>query len=232
MLKGDYNILILEDDRMLNEGIAFNLQMEGFNTISTFTIKETKTEIKKNNIDLIILDVNLPDGNGFDFCMELRSEFLNPIMFLTACDMEIDIVKGLRLGGDDYMTKPFSISILRERVMALLRRYGRENKEINLVKIDEFVFDVYNMTVMKNGKNIILAPTEYRLLKKLAISKGRVFTRDELINEIWESGEYIEEHTLTVNINRLRSKIEDNLSKPKYIKTVYGIGYLWAGDTI
>lgn len=226
-----YTIMIVEDDGMLNQGISFNFQMDGFNVISVFTLKEAEEKLSNEEIDIIILDVNLPDGNGFEFCRKIRETYKNPIIFLTACDMELDIITGLRIGGDDYVTKPFSINILRERVMTILRRYGKSNELSNVIKIDEFIFDFDKMTVKKNNVGIVLAPTEYKILKKLISCKGEVLTRQALLEDIWENDEYIEEHALTVNINRLRSKIEDTPSKPKYIKTVYGVGYSWAGDS-
>lgn len=226
----NYSILIVEDDKMLNSGIAFNLEMDGFNVVSAFTLKDGEEHLKVENINLIILDVNLPDGSGFDFCAKVRNEgYTMPILFLTACDMEINIITGFRSGGDDYITKPFSLIILRERILALLRRCGEKVVQENILKIDEFEIDLDKMIVSKNGINIDLAPTEYKLLKGLMQSKGKVITRQKLLELIWENDEFVEEHALTVNINRLRNKIEDNPSKPKYIKTAYGIGYLWAG---
>lgn len=224
------NLLIVEDDIMLNQGIAFNFQMDGFNVTSAFTLKQAREKLDKENIDIIILDCNLPDGSGFDFCKNIRDKYTNPIIFLTACDTELDIITGLRIGADDYITKPFSINILRERVLTVLRRYGKTNIVSNIIKDGTFEIDLDKITVQKNGESIVLAPTEYKLLKKLILSNGEVLTRQVLLEELWENEEYVEEHALTVNINRLRSKIEDNPSKPKYIKTVYGIGYAWTGE--
>lgn len=224
------NLLIIEDDVMLNQGISFNFQMDGFNVISAFTLNEAREKLDKENIDIIILDCNLPDGSGFDFCKNIREKYTNPIIFLTACDTELDIITGLRIGADDYITKPFSINILRERVSTVLRRCGKNNIVSNIIKDGEFEIDLDKITVQKNGENIVLAPTEYKLLKKLILSKGEILTRQVLLEELWENEEYVEEHALTVNINRLRNKIEDNPSKPKYIKTIYGIGYAWAGE--
>lgn len=223
-------ILIVEDDKMLNQGIAFNFQMDGFNVISVFTLKEAEEKINNNKIDMVLLDVNLPDGNGFDFCKSIREKYTNPIIFLSACDMELDIITGLRIGADDYITKPFSINILREKVLAIFRRYNNNSYVSNLLQSGEFKFDFDKMMVQKNEETLVLAPTEYKILKKLVISKGQVLTRQALLEAIWENDEYIEEHALTVNINRLRNKIEENPSKPKYIKTIYGIGYAWIGE--
>lgn len=180
--------------------------------------------------NIIILDCNLPDGSGFDFCKNIRQKYTTPIVFLTACDTELDIITGLRIGADDYITKPFSINVLRERVLTVLRRCGKNSISSNIIKEGEFKIDLDKITVQKNGESIVLAPTEYKLLKKLILSKGEILTRQVLLEELWENEEYVEEHALTVNINRLRNKIEDNPSKPRYIKTVYGIGYAWTGE--
>ena len=222
-----YTILIVEDDEMLNQGISFNFQMDGFNVLSSTTLKDAEEKIRNKDVDILLLDVNLPDGNGFDFCKKIRDIYLNPIIFLTACDMELDIITGLRIGADDYITKPFNLNILREKVLVVLRRYNKSNKVESTLKVGEFEFNFDKMSVLKNGDNVVLAPTEYKLLKKLVTSKGEVLTRQTLLETLWDNDEYIEEHALTVNINRLRNKIEDNPSKPKYIKTVYGIGYVW-----
>ena len=225
-----YTILIVEDDEMLNQGISFNFQMDGFNVLSSTTLKDAEEKIRNKDVDILLLDVNLPDGNGFDFCKKIRDIYLNPIIFLTACDMELDIITGLRIGADDNITKPFNLNILREKVLVVLRRYNKSNKVESTLKVGEFEFNFDKMSVLKNGDNVVLAPTEYKLLKKLVTSKGEVLTRQTLLETLWDNDEYIEEHALTVNINRLRNKIEDNPSKPKYIKTVYGIGYSWAGE--
>lgn len=220
------NIMIVEDDKMLNDGIAFNLQIDNYEITSAYNLKQANEKLNEN-IDMIILDVNLPDGNGQDFCSQIRKTSDIPIIFLTACDMEEDIIRGLKLGADDYITKPFSINILKQKIETILRRCNRNTN--NTLKIHEFEFDFENMTVTKNQENITLAPTEYKLLKKLVQSKGQVLTRQALIDAVWDTEEFVEEHALTVNINRLRSKIEDNPSKPKYIKTVFKMGYTFVG---
>lgn len=220
------NIMIVEDDKMLNDGIAFNLQIDNYEITSAYNLKQANEKLNEN-IDMIILDVNLPDGNGQDFCSQIRKTSDIPIIFLTACDMEEDIIRGLKLGADDYITKPFSINILKQKIETILRRCNRNTN--NTLKIHEFEFDFENMTVTKNQENITLAPTEYKLLKKLVQSKGQVLTRQALIDAVWDTEEFVEEHALTVNINRLRSKIEYNPSKPKYIKTVFKMGYTFVG---
>lgn len=228
---GNKTILIIEDDITLNKGIMLTLRQNDINIKQAFTLEDSRNILKKEKIDLIILDVNLPDGNGFDFCKEIREKSTIPIIFLTACDMELDIVTGLELGADDYITKPFSLMVLRARVMVALRRL--ENKKSNnKITIDNLILDFDKMEFTKDNNKINLSKTEQKLLKMLITNKGRVLTREQLIDNVWDNdSEFVEENALTVNIKRLREKIEDNKSKPKYIKTVYGIGYIFSeGD--
>lgn len=226
-----HTIMIVEDDKMLNTGIAFNMQMDGFEVISVSTIEEATKQLTTKQIHLIILDVNLPDGSGFDFCKEVRESYSMPILFLTACDIELDVITGFRIGGDDYITKPFSLNILRERVFALLRRSYNYTSIVDVIKEDRFEMNFNTMTVQKDGHSLALTPSEYKLMKKMIERKGEVITKQKLLEVLFEQDEFVEEHTLTVTINRLRNKIEDEPSKPKYVKTVYGMGYMWVGDS-
>ncbi|WP_042345190.1 response regulator transcription factor [Bacillus massiliigorillae] len=223
-------IMIVEDDQMLNTGITFNMQMDGFEVISASTIQGATEQLNNTEIHLIILDVNLPDGSGFDFCKKVRERYTMPILFLTACDMELDVITGFRIGGDDYITKPFSLNILRERVFALLRRSYNHVNKVDVIRQDGFEMNLDSMTVQKDGESLALTPSEYKLMKTLMERKGEVITRQKLLEVLFENDEFVEEHTLTVTINRLRNKIEDEPSKPNYVKTVYGMGYTWAGD--
>jgi len=217
-------ILIIEDDITLNKGIMLTLKQDDLSIKQAFDINEGRKIFKEDNIDLIILDVNLPDGSGFDLCKEIRKYSSVPIIFLTACDMEIDVVTGLQLGADDYITKPFSLMILRARVMVALRRLN--NNASNKFTIDNMIFDFDKMEFTKENKEITLSKTEVKLLKILVTNKGQVLTREQLIDSVWsDGGEYVDENALTVSIKRLRQKIEDKNSNHKYIKTVYGIGY-------
>ena len=228
---GNKTILIIEDDITLNKGIMLTLRQNDINIKQAFTLEDSRNILKKEKVDLIILDVNLPDGNGFDFCKEIREKSTIPIIFLTACDMELDIVTGLELGADDYITKPFSLMVLRARVMVALRRLENKNSN-NKITIDNLILDFDKMEFTKDNNKINLSKTEQKLLKMLITNKGRVLTREQLIDNVWDNdSEFVEENALTVNIKRLREKIEDNKSKPKYIKTVYGIGYIFSeGD--
>ncbi|MGF7056794.1 response regulator transcription factor [Brassicibacter mesophilus] len=225
------SILVVEDDMTLNNGISFNLNADGFKTYSAFTLEEGYFEFVNNKIDMIILDVNLPDGSGFDLCKKIREISNVPILFLTACDMELDVITGFKLGGDDYITKPFNLSIMRERILAILRRCDRDKIIASDIVIDDMVFNLDKMTVSKGGNNVILTPTEFKVLRLLISNRGQVLTRQILMDELWDKdSNFVDEHALTVNMNRLRTKIEDNPSSPKYIKTVYGVGYMWVGE--
>lgn len=212
-------ILLLEDDITLGNGIKMVLKNEQVTLVNT--LKDAREILKNNEFDLLILDINLPDGSGLDLMKEqknLNSE--TPIILLTANDMEIDIVSGLELGADDYITKPFSLAIFRARVNNQLRR-----KKININKvfeIDDYYFDFDNMIYRKNQKIVELSKTEQKLLRLLVENRGHTLTRELLVDKIWGS-EYVDENALTVTIKRLRGKLEDN----KYLKTVYGIGYTW-----
>lgn len=223
-------ILIVEDDITLNNGIALSLKQDGYLFHSAFTLKEAKEYLRNDTPNLIILDINLPDGNGLELCREIRRTSSVPIIFLTANDMETDIVAGFSLGADDYITKPFSLMILRVRAAAVLKRTD-SIKTIDKYEIDNFVFNFEKMEYCKDGVEIVLSKTEQKLLKILVSNIGRTIARDILIDKIWTDGsEYVDENALTVTINRLRNKLEQNSNKPRYIKTVYGIGYIWSGS--
>lgn len=223
-------ILVVEDDKALNNGIVLSLKQNDLNFSQAFTIKEAEEYTEKNEFDLIILDINLPDGSGLDFCTEIRKKSSVPIIFLTANDMEIDVVTGFELGGDDYITKPFSLIILRARVLAILRR-TKSSFQANRFEIDDFVFNFEKMEFKKNGREIVLSKTEQKLLKIMVVNKNNVLPRALLIEKIWTDGaEYVDENALSVTISRLRNKLEDNPNKSEYIQTIYGIGYMWGSD--
>lgn len=219
-------ILIVEDDLALNQGLVLSLKNDSYTTLPVFSIKEAREQLANNIFDLIVLDVNLPDGNGLELCQEIRRRSAVPIIFLTANDMEMDVVVGLESGGDDYITKPFSLAILRARIAALLRRSQKESQ--NRTKIDAFTFDFDQMVFYKGEDELTLSKTEQRLLKLLLANRGSTVTRDLLLEKVWgDSLDFVDENALSVTIRRLRSKLEDNSSKPVYIQTVYGLGYTW-----
>lgn len=222
------NILIVEDDIALNNGIVLSLKQDSFVFMQAFTVSQAKEQLDNNQVDLVILDINLPDGNGFGLCQEIRQTSAVPIIFLTANDMELDVVTGLELGGDDYITKPFSLMILRARVSTILRR-TIHTQFAEKVIIDNFMFDFDKMKFYKNKKELVLSKTEQRLLKVLIFNKGTVLSRAVLVDKIWtDDSEYVDENALSVTVSRLRNKLEEYPSKPKYIQMVYGLGYTWA----
>ncbi len=219
-------ILIVEDDIALSKGMILALKNEEYIFSQAYTIISAKEEMKKTDFDLIILDVSLPDGNGFDFLAEVRQKSAIPIIMVTANDMEIDVVTGLEMGADDYITKPFSLMVLRARVNTQLRKSAAKTTSI---RIDDFEFNFDTMEYRKEDNSIELSKTEQKLLHMLIENKGNTLSRADLVDKVWTNGaEYVDENALSVAIKRLRDKLEDMPSKPKYIKTVYGIGYTWA----
>ena len=221
------NILIVEDDRSLSDGIALALKGNDYAFSQASNIKSARTMALESTFDLIILDLNLPDGNGLDFLKELRTHAQTPVIILTANDLETDIVAGLELGADDYITKPFHLMVLRARINARLRS-GQSSSE-TVIRIDDFSFSFNNMQFTKNGVPVELSKTEQRLLRVLIENRGRTLSRASLVDTIWTDGsEYVDENALSVTVKRLRDKLENNPSSPDYIKTVYGLGYTWA----
>ena len=219
-------ILIIEDDKLLNEGISFALKNEGYSVLSSHNNRDAK-KMLNDKVDLILLDINLPDGDGIDICKYIRKEMSMPIIFLTAKDTEEDIVRGFKAGGDDYITKPFSLPILKERIKAVLKRGTAQG---NIYNFKELKFDFDKLSLTKNDLEIPITKIEVKLLELFIENKGKVLTRTQILEKIWDiDGDFIDENTVSVNIRRLRTKIEDDPSNPIFIKTVFGIGYIW-GD--
>ena len=210
-------LLVVEDDRALNQGIA--LSLAGETVVQAFRLQEAMA-LFDDSIDLIILDINLPDGSGLDLCREIRKSSHVPIIFLTANDLEIDIVTGLESGADDYITKPFSLAVLRARVNAVTRRRMSEGSQY---EFGNYSFDFDNMKFLDDGVPVELSKTEQRLLKLFVQNMGQTLSRDLLLQRIWSDGaEFVEENALSVTVKRLRQKLPD-----APIKTVYSIGYVW-----
>ena len=224
--KNNKLVMILEDDTDLAEGIELSLQGEELNFIICRTIAEARKALECYQFDLLIFDINLTDGSGLQFCQELKRRIKIPIALLTAKGMEMDIVKGLESGADDYITKPFSLMVLRARIRALLRRNITTNEQEYRNSV--FLFRFETMEFYKNGVPIALSKTEQRILYLLISNPNRILTRERLLEWVWTEGtEYVEDNALSVGIRRLREKLEDDSSDPSYIKTVYGKGYVW-----
>ena len=220
-------ILLLEDDVALGNGIRLALQGPQVQIVLCRTLAQAQDMIAQGSFDLMILDINLPDGSGLQLLEQVRKRSDVPVILLTANDMEMDVVTGLESGADDYITKPFSLAILRARVNAQLRR-GTSPKT-SCIEIDGFRFDFDRMEFRRDGQIIELSKTEQKLLRILIESRGQTLPRATLVDRVWTDGsEYVDENALSVTVKRLRGKLEDNPSNPKYLKTVYGIGYTWA----
>lgn len=216
-------ILIVEDNEAIYEGLKFSLEHENFSIVVAKNIKEAKQEILKNIYNLIILDIMLPDGDGIDFCKNIKSNLDIPVIFLTAKDSEGDIVKGLNVGADDYIVKPFRIGELVARINNALRKY--KNNE-NIIKIEDITIDTEKMKIYKNSNEVILTNLEWRILNTLLNSRGNIVTREKLLNLACDiRGNFINDNSLTVYIKRIREKLEDDINNPQIIKTIKGIGY-------
>ena len=204
-----HQILIVEDDPALSQGIRLALGQEGRQFVQAGTIGQAERELAERTFDLLILDLNLPDGNGLDLLSRLR-------------DLEMDQVTGLELGADDYVTKPFSLAVLRARVNSLLRRSRPAPAALEL---PPFLFDFDAMVFARDGVPLELSKTEQRLLRLLVEHRGQTLSREVLLDRVWDGGEFVDENALSVAVNRLRAKLAD-----APIRTVYGLGYQWAVD--
>lgn len=220
-------MIIVEDDKALSNGIALALQSVDIEITQCHDVKSARSKLSTMVFDLMLLDINLPDGSGLDLLSEVKKSSTMPIIMLTANDLETDIVTGLEMGADDYITKPFSLAVLRARVKTQLRK--RTITKVNLFNQDGFCFDFDKMEFYKKGVSIELSKTEQKLLRILVENKGITLERGTLVDRIWTDGAaYVDENALSVTIKRLRDKLEDSPAKPQYIKTVYGMGYIWA----
>lgn len=223
--RGDImKILIVEDDDTIRLGLKYYLEQEQFAVIEASTIKTTLNMISEETPDLILLDLNLPDGNGFDLFEQIKKIKDIPVIFLTANDLEISIVRGLDMGADDYITKPFKARELISRIKNVLRR--KNNNQSSIIKVGNVTIDLKQAKVFKNGIDVMLTALEYKILLILALNPNTVFTREKILADIWDvNEEYVNDNTLTVYIKRIREKIEDDHNSPRIIQTVRGIGY-------
>ena len=221
-------ILIMEDDMALNKGLCKALTTDSRQLISCTDIRSAREQILCSTPSLILLDINLPDGNGLDFLKEIKkgSDPI-PVILLTANDTDLDIVNGLELGADDYITKPFSLAVLRARVNTQLRKISSATVSNSVITIDDYSFDFSTMEFSIRNKKMELSKTEQKLLRLLIENRGTVMSRSALVDRIWTDGaEYVDENALSVTVKRLRDKLKAH----SYIKTIYGIGYSWVNE--
>lgn len=231
------NIFLLEDDDAIGMGLKYSLEKEGYNVTLTKTAAQAKELFEEKKNDLCILDINLPDGNGYEVCKYIKEKEDVPVIFLTASDAEVNVVMGLEMGADDYVCKPFRVGELMARIKTVLRRAGKnqsvQEANDNIIKINNV--NIYTneakVTITKETtgeeEQVELTALEYRLLLTFCNNRGTVLSRNKLLEDMWDvSGDFVNDNTLTVYIKRLRDKIEKDPAKPEIIKTVRGLGYI------
>lgn len=222
-------ILIIEDDNDLREGLSFSLEMEGYDVESAQSKQEGGLLFRQGGWQLVLLDCNLPDGNGFDFLQEMRAFSDVPIFMLTARNTEIDEVKALELGVADFMSKPFSLAVLKARIRKILA----QAKDDEYLVSGGITIHKTMCAVMKSDVPVSLSKVEYQLLLYLVENREHVLTKEQILSHVWDThGKYVDENTLSVTIRRLRAKIEENAAQPKRIRTVHGIGYVWKEGSV
>lgn len=220
-------ILLVEDDDALAHGIALALSAGEREIVTAESAAAARLRRAERAFQLIILDVNLPDGSGLDLLREWRAQVdAVPVILLTANDLEMDEVIGLEAGANDYITKPFSLAVLRARVAVQLR--PAQTSVLQALQLGPFYFDFARMVFQRDGDEVTLSKTEQRLLHVLVENRGHAVSRETLIDRVWGDGAYVEENALSVTVKRLRAKLEDDPAHPTWLRTVYGIGYLWA----
>jgi two-component system, OmpR family, response regulator VicR len=221
-------ILLVEDDRTIASGLEFSLKQEDFETVLCPNAASATNIIQNqiDEIDLCLFDLNLPDGSGYDLCQLVKKRRDIPVIFLTAYDDEVNVVMGLDMGADDYITKPFRVRELVSRIKTVLRRYHRQPQPKTTIDIEAIQINTLEGKVYKQGKEILLTALEYRLFLIFGNHIGQVLTRAQLLDRIWDvAGDFVNDNTLTVYIKRLREKLEDDPQNPTLIKTVRGMGY-------
>lgn len=219
------SILLLEDDAGLNRGITVMLQKEGYQVYPAYSIKEAETIFSKEEPDMIISDITLPDGSGLEFGKKVRAQSDVCFLYLTALDAESDVINGYHAGADDYITKPFSLMVLISKVNALMRRMGNHDDHLLLLS-DDIKVDRKTGKVFKAGQELVLSKTEMQLLLLFLENAGRILSKEMILEHIWgNDGQFVDENTVTVNISRLKGRLET-----EHISNVRGLGYLWTGQ--
>lgn len=221
-------ILLVEDDRTIASGLEYSLQQDHFETILCYDAASARRVLAEqiSEVTLCIFDLSLPDGSGYDLCKIVKERSDIPVIFLTAIDDEVNVVMGLDMGADDYITKPFRIRELLSRIKSVLRRYNKQAQTPPNFELENIRINTLEGKVYKNGDEVLLTALEYRLLLIFANHVGQVLSRNQLLERIWDvAGEFVNDNTLSVYIKRLREKLEDNPQEPTLIKTVRGLGY-------
>lgn len=219
-------IFVLEDDEAIGIGLTYSLENEGYDVTLAKSVKDATDIINSSSFSLYILDLTLPDGNGYDVCKTIKSMGDYPVIFLTAYDDEINVVTGFELGADDYISKPFRVRELMARIKSVLRRYSKDSVD-GIITIENLTINTNEAKVFVDNEEVILTAMEYRLLLSFVNNRGIVLTRQKLLEDIWDvDGDFVNDNTLTVYIKRLRDKLEENPLEPKFIKTVRGMGYI------
>lgn len=222
------HVLLVEDDLSIIDGLEFSLQKNGFNVDIARTVKEAFLALNDKTYDLLIIDLALPDGSGFDICKKVRRSSHVPIIFLTASDEEVNIVMGLDMGGDDYITKPFKLNELISRINALLRRAKLSNGTQHEIASNGITVKLLENRVWKDNREIELTASEYRLLCLLMQHPNSILAREMILDRLWDNnGSFIDDNTLSVYVRRLREKIEDDPENPAFLLTARGLGYRW-----
>ena len=222
-------LLLVEDDVLLGQAVKSALEQDGHAVALVHNAAQAQKLWQAVRFDLCLMDIRLPDGSGLDLCAGFRQARDTPVIFLTANDADEDVVRGFQMGGDDYVTKPFAPEVLRQRVLAVLRRTGGASK---IIRYQDLELDLDRQTVRRQGAPIRLTATEWKLLERLARSRGRGLTRTMLLEQIWDvEVSFIDENTLSVHIRRLRQKLEPDPKNPRYVVTVFGLGYTFGEAT-
>ncbi len=224
-------ILMVEDDRIIASGLEYSLTEEGYEAVWCANVQAAREVLAGQEIDLCLIDLTLPDGSGYEVCRLAKEKGDIPVVFLTACDDEVNVVMGLDMGADDYVTKPFRLRELMSRIKSVLRRYGKAGASSPVLTFGNLRINTMEAKVYKEDEEVFLTALEYRLLLTFVGHVGQVLSRNQLLEGIWDvAGDFVNDNTLTVYIKRLREKLEDNPQDPRHIITIRGLGYKWEGQ--
>lgn len=225
------SILLLEDDLSLIDGLSYSLKKENYEVTTARTVGEALDYLRQRDFDLLLLDLTLPDGSGFEVCRAARARSTVPIIFLTAADEEVNQVMGLDLGADDYITKPFQLGVLMSRIKALLRRSREYSQSTQTLTTAGLSLDPLTHQVAKDGTALTLTASEFKLLSLLMANPGQVLTKELILEKLWDNdAHFVDDNTLAVYVRRLRLKIEDDPAHPRLLTTVRGLGYRWQAE--